>query len=74
MDELAKEFDGKLKVYKINVDNEKQLASVFRVRSIPSVLFVPKTGKPQMKTGAFPKDTYFKVVKEQLLNMKPEKK
>jgi len=74
MDELAKEFDGKLKVYKINVDNEKQLASVFRVRSIPSVLFVPKTGKPQMQTGAFPKDTYFKVVKEQLLNMKPEKK
>ena len=67
MDELAKEFDGKLKVYKINVDKEKQLASVFRVRSIPSVLFVPKTGKPQMQTGALPKDSYFKVVKEQLL-------
>ncbi len=67
MDELAKEFDGELKVYKINVDKEKQLASVFRVRSIPSVLFVPKTGKPQMQTGAFPKETYFKVVKEQLL-------
>jgi len=67
MAELAKEFDGKLKVYKINVDKEKKHASVFRVRSIPSVLFVPKTGKPQMQTGALPKDSYFKVVKEQLL-------
>jgi len=67
MEELAKEYDGKLKVYKIDVDHEKQLASVFRVRSIPSVLFIPKKGKPQMQTGAMPRDAYFKVVKEQLL-------
>lgn len=70
MAELAKKYDGKLKVYKIDVDNEKQLASVFRVRSIPSVLFVPKKGKPQMQTGAMPRDAYFKVVKEQLLGEK----
>ena len=74
MDELAREFDGKLKVYKINVDNEKQLASVFRVRSIPSVLFIPKKGKPQMQTGAMPRDAYFKVVKEQLLGEKSDNK
>ena len=67
MDELAKEFDGKLKVYKINVDKERKLASVFQVRSIPSVLFVPKEGKPMMQVGALQRDDYFKVVKEQLL-------
>jgi thioredoxin len=67
MDELAKEFDGKLKVYKINVDKERKLASVFQVRSIPSVLFVPKEGKPMMQVGAMQRDDYFKVVKEQLL-------
>ena len=70
MEELAKEYDGKIKIYKIDVDKEKQLASVFRVRSIPSVLFVPKKGKPQMQTGAMPRDAYFKVVKEQLLGEK----
>jgi len=74
MDELAKKYAGKLKVYKINVDHEKQLASVFRVRSIPSVLFVPKNGKPQMQTGAMQKDAYFKVVSEQLLKEKKENK
>ena len=67
MEELAKEFDGKLKVYKINVDKERKLASVFQVRSIPSVLFVPKEGKPMMQVGAMQRDDYFKVVKEQLL-------
>ncbi len=74
MDELAKTYDGKLKVYKINVDHERQLASVFRVRSIPSVLFVPVNGKPQMQTGAMQKEAYFQVVKEQLLKEKTEKK
>jgi thioredoxin len=67
MEELAKEYEGKLKVYKINVDKERKLASVFQIRSIPSVLFIPKNGKPMMQVGALQKDDYFKVVKEQLL-------
>ena len=70
MDELAKEYDGKIKVYKINVDKERQLASIFRVTSIPSVLFVPKNGKPVKQTGALKRDDYFKIVKEQLLKEK----
>ncbi len=67
MAELAKKYNGKLKVYKINVDKERKLASVFQVRSIPSVLFVPKKGKPMMQVGAMQRDDYFKVVDEQLL-------
>ncbi len=68
MEELAQKYDGKLKVYKINVDKERKLASVFQVRSIPSVLFVPKEGKPMMQVGAMARDDYFKVVNEHLLN------
>lgn len=67
MDKIAKEYDGKVKVYKINVDNERKLAGVFQVQSIPSVLFVPMSGQPSMQTGALPEDAYFKIVKEQLL-------
>jgi thioredoxin len=67
MDKIAKEYDGKVKVYKINVDNERKLAGVFQVQSIPSVLFVPMSGQPSMQTGALPEDAYYKIVKEQLL-------
>lgn len=67
MEKLAKEYDGKLRVYKINVDNERKLAGVFQVQSIPAVLFVPVSGQPSMQTGALTEEMYYKVVKEQLL-------
>jgi thioredoxin len=70
MEELAQKYDGKLKVYKIDVDKERELASVFQVRSIPSVLFVPKEGKPMMQVGAMQRDDYFKIVEEELLKQK----
>ena len=52
LEKLAKEYDGKLLVYKINVDNERDLASVFQVRSIPALLFIPTEGQPMMQVGA----------------------
>lgn len=67
MDDLAKEYDGKVKVYKIDVDKEKRLASVFQVRSIPAVLFSPLSGKPMMQAGALPKEQYVKIIEENLL-------
>ena len=70
MEDLAKKYNGKVKIYKINVDKEKQLASVFQIRSIPAVLFSPKEGKPMMQVGALPKDTYIKIIDENLLNNK----
>lgn len=70
MDDLAKEYDGKVKVYKIDVDKEKRLASVFQVRSIPAVLFSPMNGKPMMQAGALPKDQYVKIIEDNLLNEK----
>jgi thioredoxin len=52
LDELAKEFDGKVDIYKVNVDNEKELTSLFRIRSVPTLVFVPMQGDPQVSTGA----------------------
>jgi thioredoxin len=52
LDELAKEFDGKVDIYKVNVDNEKELTSLFRIRSVPTLVFVPMQGDPQVSSGA----------------------
>jgi len=68
MDDLAKEYDGKVKIYKIDVDKEKRLAQVFQVRSIPSVLFSPREGQPMMQAGALPKNQYIKIIEDNLLN------
>ena len=68
MDDLAKEYDGKVKIYKIDVDKEKRLASVFQVRSIPAVLFSPKEGRPMMQAGALPKEQYVQIIEDNLLN------
>ncbi len=67
LEELAKEYDGKIIVYKINTEKERELASAFGIRSIPSLLFVPVKGQPQMAQGALPKEQFVKVINEFLL-------
>ncbi len=64
LEELSKEYDGKLYVYKIDTEAEQELASVFGIRSIPSLLFVPMEGQPQMAMGALPKETFEKAFKD----------
>ncbi|MBP1674428.1 MAG: trxA [Bacteroidetes bacterium] len=66
MEELARDFEGKLDIYKVNTEEEQELASVFGIRSIPSILFVPLTGQPQMAMGALPKETFIKAFKDVL--------
>jgi thioredoxin 1 len=66
LEELARDFEGKLDIYKINTEEEQELASVFGIRSIPSILFVPSTGQPQMAMGALPKETFIKAFKDVL--------
>jgi len=68
LDEIGKEFDGKVNILKINVDTENELASMFGIKSIPSVLFVPLEGQPQMAMGALPKPDIVKALKE-ILNV-----
>lgn len=67
MDELAAEYKDRIYVYKIDTEVERELAQVFNVTSIPRVLFVPRTGQPQMSVGALPKPTFIQAIEEVLL-------
>ena len=66
LEELSEEYEGKVNIYKVNTEEERELSSVFGIQSIPSLLFVPKDGQPQMAMGALPKDTFKKAIKDVL--------
>ena len=70
LEELAKEYDGKVKIYKIDTEAEQELAAVFGIRSIPSILFIPKEGQPQMAQGALPKPAMENAINDILLGEK----
>ena len=55
LEEIAEDYDGKLDIYRVDTGSEQELAAAFGIRSIPSLLFVPKDGDPQMAVGALPK-------------------
>ena len=67
LEDLAREYAGKILVYKVDTENEQEVASVFGIQSIPTLLFVPKEGQPQAAMGALPKQTFEKVIKDVLL-------
>ena len=67
LEELAGEYESKIVVYKVNTEKEPDLAAAFGIRSIPSILFIPMSGKPQMLQGAMPKDAFKKAIEEYLL-------
>lgn len=67
LEELSKEFDGKINIYKVNTETEQELAAAFGIKSIPSLLFCPKDGKPQMAMGALPKQAMTDAINEVLL-------
>lgn len=55
LEELSNEYDGRLNIYKVNTEEQQELAGMFGITSIPSILFIPLEGKPQMAAGALPK-------------------
>lgn len=67
LEDLAHDYDEKIKIYKVNTDQEQELAAVFGINSIPSILFVPKEGKPQMAVGALSRKD-FEVAFESIIN------
>ena len=67
MEKIAKEYDGKLIVYKIDVDKEPKLASTFGVRNIPTVLFIPIEGQPSKQVGALSEQQYKQIIENNLL-------
>ena len=68
LEELSIEYDGKILIYKVNTDIEQELASVFGIQSIPTILFIDANGEPMMQPGAFPKHVFKKLIEENLLN------
>ncbi len=71
LEELAEEYKDKIVIYKIDTEAEQELAAVFGIRSIPSILFIPKHDKPQMAVGALPKETFKEIIEDVLLKEIP---
>lgn len=68
LEELANEYAGKLKIYKVDTEVEQELSAVFGIRSIPSILFIPTGGKqPMMQAGALPKQSLKQIIEKELL-------
>ena len=68
LEELSNEYNGKLNIYKVDTEIEQELSAVFRIRSIPSILFIPKDKQPMMQAGAMPKHMLEEIIKERLMN------
>lgn len=66
LEELAEEYAGKVNIYKVDTEAERELSAVFGIQSIPSMLFVPAEGQPAMAKGALPKDNIKEAFKDVL--------
>ena len=60
--ELADKYAGKLDVYKVNTEEEHELSALFGIQSIPTLLFIPVSGKPQLARGALPKENMEQII------------
>lgn len=70
LEELSKEYEGKVNIYKVDTEAEQELSAAFGIKSIPSLLFCPSNGQPQMSQGALPKDSMKQAIEEVLLKAK----
>ena len=66
LEELSEEYKGKVDVFRIDTEDQQELAAMFGIRSIPSILFIPQQEQPQMAQGALPKETLEKAIKDVL--------
>lgn len=71
LEELQKEYGDNLVIYKVDTEAEQELSAMFGIQSIPSLLFVPVDGQPQMAMGALPKSTFEQAIAEVLKVQKP---
>jgi thioredoxin len=70
LEELSKEYEGKLVIYKVDTEAEEELSTVFGIRSIPTFLFIPAEGQPMMQPGALPKNVFKQIIEEHLVSEK----
>jgi len=67
VEEIARQYAGKIVVYKVNTDKEKILSQDIGISGLPTLLFIPMSGKPQSTVGLIPKETLLKAINEVLL-------
>lgn len=67
LEELAAEYGDEIYIYKVNTEAEPELSAAFSIRSIPSLLFIPMNGKPQMTQGAMSKEKFKETINSYLL-------
>lgn len=65
-EKVAAEYDGKVDFFKIDTEAQPELASLFQVTSIPSILFIPQDDKPQMAQGALPEASLKQAIEDVL--------
>lgn len=68
LEEVAQEYEGKVDIYKVDVDAEEELSNLFKIRTVPSLLFIPMNGQPQMASGVLPKAQLKALIEEKLLS------
>ena len=68
LEELSNEFKDQINIYKVDTEVEEELAAIFRIRSIPSMLFIPQEKQPMMQAGALPKNALEDIINKELLN------
>ena len=68
--DLAKEYGDSIVIYKVDTDKEKELSMAMGIQSLPTIVFIPKTGQPQVIVGAADKTTFRRAIDEVLLNKK----
>ncbi|HIP49249.1 MAG TPA: thioredoxin [Lutibacter sp.] len=66
LEELSEEYGDKINIYKVDTEAERELSAAFGIKSIPSMLFCPKEGEPQMAAGALPKQNLEQIISEVL--------
>lgn len=67
LEELSKEFEGKVDIYKVNTEEQQELSAMFGIKSIPSILFIPTDGQPSMAAGAMPKKSFKETIEKLLI-------
>ena len=66
LEEISQEYEGKIDVFRVDTEDQQELAAMFGIKSIPSILFIPQEEQPQMTQGALPKDTLEKAIEDVL--------
>ena len=67
LDELDKEYDGKIDIYKMDIEDEIEVSQQFNVMSVPTLVFIPLEGKPAIQAGAPSKDILKEIIDDKLL-------